>query len=59
MDIQIVKLLKYNDGVDYVLMAVEVLFALFILYYLIEELMEIKAHGCEHFVNPGIYLVDR
>ena len=53
MDIEIVKLLKYNDGTDYILMAVEVLFALFVLYYLIEEGLEIKTHGMSYFLNVG------
>jgi polycystin 2 len=53
MDIEIVKLLKYNDGADYILMAVEVLFFLFVLYYLIEEGIEIKTHGMSYFMNVG------
>ena len=53
MDIEIVKLLKYNDSSDYILMAVEVLFGLFVLYYLIEEGIEIKTHGMGYFMNMG------
>ena len=55
-DIEIVKLLKYNDGADYILMAVEVLFAAFVIYYLIEEAIEIKTHGLSYFLNTGILI---
>ena len=53
-DIQIVKLLKYNESTDYILMAVECLFIIFIIYYLVEESIEINVHGCAYFANPGL-----
>jgi len=34
-------------------MGVEVLFAAFIIYYLIEEGLEVKAHGIAYFMNVG------
>ncbi len=44
-----VKLLKYIDKVDYFLLAVEVIFCIFIVYYIIEELLEIKANKMVYF----------
>ena len=51
------KLLKYNGSSDYILMAVEVLFGLFVLYYLIEEGIEIRTHGLAYFMNMGKIIV--
>ena len=48
------KLLKYNESTDYILMAVECLFIIFIIYYLVEESIEINVHGCAYFANPGL-----
>jgi hypothetical protein len=44
-----VKLLKYTSTGDYALMACELMFCLFILYYIVEETLEIKAHGISYF----------
>ena len=39
-----VRLLKYSDGKDYFLMGCEIVFILFILYYIVEETLEIITH---------------
>ena len=46
-----VKLLKYTNPEDYVLMAAEFIFIIYILYYIIEETIEIKMHGLKYFTN--------
>ena len=46
-----VKLLKYNNPSDYLLMATEFIFILYILYYIVEESLEIKIHGWKYFGN--------
>ena len=46
-----VKLLKYTSPEDYVLMAAEFIFIIYILYYIIEETIEIKMHGFKYFTN--------
>ena len=46
-----VKLLKYNTPQDYLLMATEFIFILYILYYIVEESLEIKIHGFKYFSN--------
>ena len=48
-DIQIIKLLKYAQYTDFLLLASELIFVLFILYYCIEELFEICEHGWAYF----------
>ena len=48
-DIQIIKLLKYAEYSDYLLLSSELLFILFILYYLVEESFEIHEHGWAYF----------
>ena len=52
-DIQIVKLLKYAGIGDYLLMATEGIFCLFIAYYCIEEIFEIAEHGFAYFAVFG------
>ena len=37
------KLLRYVDAMDYFVMACECLFALFIVYYMVEESIEVGA----------------
>ncbi|XP_076822255.1 polycystin-2-like protein 1 isoform X2 [Clavelina lepadiformis] len=44
-----VKLIRYVTNYDYFLMACEVLYMLFILYYIVEEILEIKKHKCAYF----------
>ena len=46
-----VKLLKYNNPEDYVLMATEFIFIIYILYYVVEESIEIRMHGFSYFTN--------
>lgn len=48
-DIEIIKLLKYAENTDYLLLSSELLFILFILYYVVEELFEIHEHGWAYF----------
>lgn len=45
------RLLKYTDDADYFLMGCEIIFCLFILYYIIEESLEIKTHKFRYFLN--------
>ena len=46
-----VKLLKYTNPEDYVLMATEFIFIIYILYYVVEESIEIRMHGFTYFTN--------
>ena len=46
-----VKLLKYTNTGDYALMACEFMFCIFILYYIVEEVLEIKTHGISYFFS--------
>lgn len=45
-NIRPVKLIRYASGFDYFVMACECIFCVFILYYIIEELLEVFA--CVH-----------
>ncbi|XP_065670011.1 polycystin-2-like protein 1 isoform X2 [Hydra vulgaris] len=45
------KLLRYVTNMDYFVMGCEVIFVIFILYYLIEELLEIKKHKLAYFFD--------
>ncbi|VEL16285.1 unnamed protein product [Protopolystoma xenopodis] len=40
-DLRPVKLLRYVNAIDYVLMAIEVVYMVFVIYYLIEEVLEV------------------
>lgn len=44
-----VKLLRYVNPFDYFIMGCEFLFAVFIVYYIIEETIEIKQNKCSYF----------
>ncbi|XP_039274381.2 polycystin-2-like protein 1 [Styela clava] len=44
-----VKLIRYVSTYDYFLMACEILYVLFIVYYIVEEILEIKRHKCKYF----------
>ncbi|XP_071808292.1 polycystin-2-like protein 1 isoform X3 [Asterias amurensis] len=44
-----VRLLRYVTAFDYFIMACEGIFALFILYYIVEEILEIKRHRFAYF----------
>jgi hypothetical protein len=46
-----VKLLKYTNPEDYFLMACEFIFIIYILYYIVEESLEIKIHKFRYFLN--------
>ncbi|KAM7305363.1 polycystin-2 [Ixodes scapularis] len=44
-----VKLLRYVSTGDYFVLACEVVFVIFILYYIVEEALEIKSNKCAYF----------
>ncbi|CAN7994310.1 unnamed protein product [Ixodes hexagonus] len=44
-----VKLLRYVSTGDYFVLACEVVFTIFILYYIVEEALEIKSNKCAYF----------
>jgi hypothetical protein len=46
-----VKLLRYVSAWDYFVMACELIFCLFIIYYIIEEVLEIHLHRLKYFMN--------
>ncbi len=45
------KLIRYVTPLDYFVLALEILFALFLVYYTIEELIEIKIHKFKYFTQ--------
>ena len=51
-----VRLIKYLNPWDYVLMGAEIIFGLFILYYAIEEALEMKTHKFNYFRNSWNWL---
>lgn len=46
-----VKLLKYTTPADFLLLSCECIFIIYILYYIVEESLEIKVHGFKYFFN--------
>ncbi|XP_077999256.1 polycystin-2-like protein 1 isoform X2 [Glandiceps talaboti] len=48
-DFRTVKLLRYVTAFDYFIMACEGIFCLFIAYYVVEEILEIKLNKCSYF----------
>ena len=46
-----VKLLRYINTEDFVLMAFEFIFCFFVVYYMIEEAIEIKIHKLSYFTS--------
>ncbi|RXG73272.1 Polycystic kidney disease 2-like 1 protein [Armadillidium vulgare] len=44
-----VQLLRYVSPMDYFILACEIIFLFFILYYIVEEVIEIGRHKCEYF----------
>ena len=50
-EVTAVRLLKYTDNSDYFLMSCEVIFVLFIIYYIVEETLEILTHKLRYFFN--------
>lgn len=49
---QTVRLIRYASGWDYFVGVCEVAFCLFILYYVVEEVLEIHIHRLHYFKNP-------
>ncbi|KAI3378657.1 hypothetical protein SNEBB_011293 [Seison nebaliae] len=47
--VRTVKLIRYVTGMDYFVLASEILFCLFLIYYSIEEIIEIKRNKCKYF----------
>ncbi|KAG5848167.1 hypothetical protein ANANG_G00095580 [Anguilla anguilla] len=48
---QTVRLLRYVSGWDYFIATCEIAFCLFILYYVVEEVLEIRIHRVHYFRN--------
>ena len=48
---QVVKLLRYLTAEEYFIMANEFIFIAFILYYIIEEALELKKHGIKYLFS--------
>lgn len=46
-----VKLLRYVTPSDFFVLACEVIFCAFIVYYVVEELIEIRTIGIKYFAN--------
>jgi len=46
-----VKLIRYVTTYDYFLLAMEILYMLFIMYYIIEEVLEIRRLKCSYFAS--------
>ena len=46
-----VKLLRYVTAWDYFIMSCEAIFIAFILYYTVEEILEIKKHRISYFAS--------
>lgn len=51
-----VRLLKYTEAGDYFLLATELTFMIFIMYYIVEEVLEIRTHGISYFKNPANWM---
>ena len=51
-----VKLIRYVTPFDYFILALEILFAVFLVYYTIEEAIEIKIHKCKYFKEVWNFL---
>ena len=50
------KLIKFVDKIDYLLMATEFMFYLFIFYYCVEELLEMKASRMQYFYQMSNWM---
>ena len=50
-EVTAVRLLKYTDNADYFLMSCEIIFILYIIYYIVEETLEILTHKFKYFLN--------
>ncbi|KAG8435262.1 hypothetical protein GDO86_013277 [Hymenochirus boettgeri] len=49
--IRTVKLIRYVSGWDYFIIACEIIFCVFIFYYVVEELLELRIHKCRYFTS--------
>ena len=49
LDFHTVKLLRYVNPMDYFVMACEFVYIAFIIYYIIEEIIEIRKNGFKYF----------
>ena len=53
------KLLRYVTTLDYFVMACEVIFVLYLIYYSIEEAIEIRKHGISYFkVDISLFVIE-
>ncbi|XP_069096618.1 polycystin-2-like protein 1 isoform X3 [Pleurodeles waltl] len=49
--IRTVKLIRYVTGWDYFIIACEIIFCVFIFYYIVEEVLELKIHRLQYFTS--------
>lgn len=49
--IRTVKLIRYVTSWDYFVMGCEMVFCVFILYYIVEEILEVRIHKCSYFTS--------
>lgn len=49
--IRTVKLIRYVSGWDYFVIACEIIFCVFIVYYIVEEALELKIHRMQYFTS--------
>ncbi|XP_023346219.1 polycystic kidney disease 2-like 1 protein isoform X2 [Eurytemora carolleeae] len=53
IDIEVMSPLHYTSTLDFVRMGVEILFCLFTIYYIWEEIQDFRVSGLKYFVNVG------
>ena len=51
VDFHAVKLLRYVNTFDFIVLACEIIYIIFIIYYIVEESIEIKHNGFIYFNN--------
>ncbi|XP_060782070.1 polycystin-2-like protein 1 [Neoarius graeffei] len=49
--IRTVKLIRYINSWDYFIIGCEMVFCVFILYYIVEEILEVRIHKCSYFTS--------
>uniref|UniRef100_A0A8C5PXA5 Polycystin 2 like 1, transient receptor potential cation channel n=1 Tax=Leptobrachium leishanense TaxID=445787 RepID=A0A8C5PXA5_9ANUR len=49
--IRTVKLIRYVNGWDYFIIACEIIFCVFIFYYVVEEMLELRIHKFKYFTS--------
>ncbi|XP_053477499.1 polycystic kidney disease 2-like 1 protein [Ictalurus furcatus] len=49
--IRTVKLIRYVTSWDYFILGCEIVFCVFVLYYIVEEILEVRIHKCSYFTN--------